>query len=214
MKGRIATILSLTGVLVAGSAAALVNTQVLHNSTSNNSNNEVLAPDVTSPDPLSGPTSSVTLPDTSQPSTSAPTGTPSPVAGAPINTQAVYEIAGAGTVTLDTAGNQLVVVSATANPGWVVTSAGNDDALHVEAVIESATTRVEFHASLLFGVVSTSVESSTNETTTTGGGDGGTGGNTGTTQPRHHHDDGGSDDGTDDGQHHSGSSVPGGENDD
>jgi hypothetical protein len=195
MRARITTVLSLTGVLVAGSAAALVNTQVLHKAGSSDSASaEVVAPGTGAPvDTNAAPSTSAAPAPVIAPTTTTKAPTP---AAAPANTQATYQIGDAGTVALDTAGNVLTVVNATPNTGWTVISAQNDDPLNVEAVFQSATTRVEFHAALLFGVVTTSVESTSLETTTTGGSGGGTGG---TTPP--HHGDGDHEGGHDDGGH-------------
>ena len=91
----------------------------------------------------------------------------------------------------------------------MVTRAVNDDPLNIEAVFESAGSTVEFHANLLFGVVSTSVRASSPETATTSGDNGGP-----VTTGAPHHDDGGSDD-THDGHHsHPGGPGPGGGSDD
>jgi hypothetical protein len=149
MKGRLAAALSLSGVLVAGSAAALVNSQVLSESPAS------AGSDTTSPD--SSPDTSVAG---STPSTSVivvdPSASTVPASGAA--TQATYQIGDAGLVTLDTAGDVLTIISATPNAGWMVVEAESEDPLNIEVKLQSATTLVEFHANLLFGVVSTSVE--------------------------------------------------------
>ena len=153
MKARIATLISIAGVLVAGSAAALVNTQVLSGTAS--------------PSPLIVDAASVTQPaiDTTVSATTpivtaAPlveqAATPPP---APVATQAVYAIGTSGTVTLDTVGDVLTIVDVTPAPGWTITKSEREDSTNVEIKFQSGTIEVEFHANLLFGVVTTSVES-------------------------------------------------------
>ncbi|MEQ1702562.1 MAG: hypothetical protein ABMA25_20830, partial [Ilumatobacteraceae bacterium] len=156
MKVRLATLLSLTGVLVAGSAAALVNTQVLNASTKNAAENVTIA-DSSVPGAVDTSTteaSATTLVGTTVP----PETTTAPTTAAPVGTQAVYQIGEAGTVTLDTAGDMLTIVAALPNSGWTVMEAKSEDALNIEVKFRSATVEVEFHATLLFGVVGTSVE--------------------------------------------------------
>ena len=86
----------------------------------------------------------------------------------PSSTQAAYQIGDAGTVTLDTAGEVLSIVSASPNPGWVVEKAESDGSLAIEVELRSGATVVEFEANLLFGVVSTSVEVKTDGNTGSG----------------------------------------------
>ena len=115
MITRTATLFSLAGVLVAGSAAALVNSQVLQDSS----------------DPTSDPSSILLATSTTQPqATSTVTAvpvTPSPattVAGAPASTLAVFSVGDSGVVSTDSAGGVLVLASAVPNPGWAVSSSG------------------------------------------------------------------------------------------
>jgi len=145
MKTRIATILSLTGVLVAGSAAALVNTQVL--ASHNDAGGGESVTTVTN-DPLTTAATARALANSLPTTTLAPT-----------LTQAIYQIGDSGLVTLDTAGDVLTIVSAAPSPGWEVVGSESKDPLDIEVVFQSGTTRVEFKANLLFGIVSTSVES-------------------------------------------------------
>ena len=177
MKTKIAAALSLAGVLVAGSAAALVNTQVLQNNTDDATTVPALADpagllvttttvagvetslpvDATSTTVLGGaPSTSV---DSTVPVSSLPVGT-TPTAGA-TPTQAVYRIGDAGTVTLDTAGDRLTVVATAPGAGWQVGKVEQRSPLDIEIHFRSATVELEFKANLLFGVVSTSVESRT-----------------------------------------------------
>lgn len=166
MKVRLATVLSLTGVLVAGSAAALVNTQVL-NAPANDSAADITLADTSLPgtsEPTTTDGAVTTVVDTSLP----PDTTGAPATAAPAGTQAVYQIGDAGLVTLDTAGDQLTIVAAVPNAGWTVVEAKSEDALNIEVKFRSATTEVEFHATLLFGVVGTSVETKSLVPATTG----------------------------------------------
>ena len=175
MKTKIAAALSLAGVLVAGSAAALVNTQVLQT----NSDEATTVPALAAPAGLLVTTTTTAGVETSLPidatSTTVVGGAPStsvdstvPVSTAPASTaptagatptQAVYRIGDAGTVTLDTAGDRLTVVAATPGAGWQVGKVEQYSPLDIEIYFRSATVELEFKANLLFGVVSTSVES-------------------------------------------------------
>jgi hypothetical protein len=161
MKSRIAAALSLTGVLMAGSAAALVNTQVLNDSTTaeagaapvENLPTTSLATQVATTLPAATPAGAVTQPAPVEATTAQAQTASSP------STQAVYQIGDSGFVTLDTAGDALTLIDATPTPGWQVTEFENDGSLHVEVKFVTGTTEVEFKANLLFGVVTTSVES-------------------------------------------------------
>jgi len=164
MKTRMAMAISIAGVLVAGSAAALVNTQVLSGS-ADASPFEAQA-NTTEP----STTVVVSAPaDTSTVTTVAPAVAPAAAdttiqAAAPSSTQASYAI-GDSTVVLDTAGDTLTIVSLTPAAGWTVTKAETQDATNVEIKLQSGTNELEFHANLLFGVVTTSVESKDSSTT-------------------------------------------------
>ena len=82
-------------------------------------------------------------------------------------TQASYAIGDSGTVTLDTVGDVLTIVGVTPANGWAVTESEAHDATNVEVKFQSGTIEVEFHANLLFGVVTTSVESHDQSATNT-----------------------------------------------
>ncbi len=150
--------LSLSGVLIAGSAAALVNTQVLnHNGNYGAAANVHIAgttsPGVTSP--------SAALPLATTPPENAVLPPDPAIAPATLphaSTQAVYQVGDAGMVTLDTANNALTVVLAAPNSNWTLREATSEDSTNIEVKFESPTERVEFHATLLFGVVGTSIE--------------------------------------------------------
>ena len=140
---------------MAGSAAALVNTQVL-------SGNAEATPFEAQVDTTPAPPTTVAapVPDTTAVTTVAPVASPAevePTVQPATSTQAVYAI-GDSTVTLDTAGDVLTIVNLTPAARWTVTKAETEDANNVEIKLQSGPTELEFHANLLFGVVSTSVE--------------------------------------------------------
>ncbi|MGB8860293.1 MAG: hypothetical protein WCC60_13590 [Ilumatobacteraceae bacterium] len=147
MKGRVTTVLSLAGVLFAGSAAALVNTSVLQGSgTAAGFGDEItVAMDVPA-----GPPTTVTGAGNIAPGVTQP-------ALPPAASQAMYQIGDAGLVTLDTSGGVLAVVAAAPNAGWTVLSAQSIDAYNIEVQLQSGSSVVAFRANLLFGVVGTSV---------------------------------------------------------
>ncbi len=63
----------------------------------------------------------------------------------------------------------LALVSAVPNLGWQVTSAQSTGPLDMDVVFQSATVRIQFHANLLYGNVSTSVAASRIDTPASGG---------------------------------------------
>ena len=154
MKTKIAMVISIAGVLVAGSAAALVNTQVLGGSASASS---PLVIHNGSPAKQTTPT--VTVATTATTPVAVAPATPVRPAAAPAPTQAVYAIGDAGTVTLDTAGDMLTIIAVTPTDPWIVTKSETQDSTDVEIRFQNGTTEVEFHANLLFGVVATAVDS-------------------------------------------------------
>jgi hypothetical protein len=163
MKTRMAMAISIAGVLVAGSAAALVNTQVLSGSADASpfeAQAKTTEPSTTAVASAPADTSTVT---TVAPAV-APAASDTTVPAAPSSTQASYAI-GDSTVILDTAGDTLTIVSLTPAAGWTVTKAESHDATNVEIELQSGANELEFHANLLFGVVTTSVETKDNSTT-------------------------------------------------
>ena len=165
MKARITTVLSLTGVLVAGSAAALVNTQVLQNSTTKSSSVAVVLKD----EPESVSTVSTAPAVESLPNKlEGVVGVAVTTATTPVNTQQAYAIGESGTVVLDTANGALTIVGVTPNAGWTVVEQKNTEPLIVEIKFQSATTLVEFTANALMGVVVWDTESSLLTQPTTG----------------------------------------------
>lgn len=141
MKGRITTVLSLTGVLVAGSAAALVNTQVLQ-STESKSNSQVVVGSATDGSEQTNAVSATKIQSSLLTST-----------------QAMYQIGDAGLVTLDTAGDVLTIVSVEPSAGWTVVKAENYSANNIELKLQSGNVLIEFKANLDLGEITTSVES-------------------------------------------------------
>ena len=145
--------ISVAGVLVAGSAAALVNTHVLDSSATPTSLSVDAAQQTQQTAPTVTAASIVPAPTVTQPVvvTTLP-------AVAPPATQVNYAIGSAGTVTLDTAGDVLTIVGVTPAEGWTVTKSESEDAINVEVRLEAGDQRAEFHANLLFGVVTVSTE--------------------------------------------------------
>jgi len=158
MKVRITTLLSLTGVLVAGSAAALVNTQVLSSTALRKSTaSEISVAD--SQSPTSATTGTVAANKFAQ---LAPSLTPT--AG-----QTTFDVSPAGSVVLDVTNGVLSIVSVTpSGADWTVAGSEAEEN-QVEVKFQSATTLVEFKASLVAGQIVTSVESTDLTTTTVSG---------------------------------------------
>ncbi|MCE9621962.1 MAG: hypothetical protein K8R99_06430 [Actinomycetia bacterium] len=160
MKGRITTTLSLAGVLVAGSAAAMVNTQVLQNTESKSSGEVAVA----STNPANTPTAEpvVVAPGTGE-AINGNVLTNTEVTKIQSNiltaTQAMYQVGDAGLVTLDTSGNVLTVVSVAPSAGWTLVKAESSGPVDIEVKLQNGTTIVEFRAHLQAGVITTSVES-------------------------------------------------------
>ena len=195
--------ISVAGVLVAGSAAALVNTQVLDSSASPASLS-IDAAQQTRQSQQTAPTTTaasiVPAPTVTQPAvvTTSPAAVPSA-------TQVNYAIGSAGTVTLDTAGDVLTIVAVMPAEGWTVIKSESEDAINVEVRLEAGDQRAEFHANLLFGVVTVSTETddatSTSNSVDDHGGDNsgssgssGSGGSGSSGSSGHGGGDGGSDD--------------------
>jgi hypothetical protein len=191
-SARVAMLLSIGGVLAAGSAAALVNSQVLDDQSSGapasaTAVSSSTAPPVTSAaSTLVAPattsaTTAATVPTTAVvtvataaptvPPTSAATSAPTtaPAATAAVSTRATYRLGNAGTALLDTAGGRLAVVSVTPAAGWTVDRARSDGAA-VEIRLESESGEVRFDASLVRGVVRVSLETDDDNSGSGGGG--------------------------------------------
>ncbi|MEY4176224.1 MAG: hypothetical protein RI900_3389 [Actinomycetota bacterium] len=134
MKARITTVLSLSGILVAGSAAAMVNSQVLRGD---------------------APVQAGAADIISQPSAPAVT---VPSASMLAATQAAYEVGEPGTITLDTEGDVLSLVTPTPAPGWTVVKVEQVDPRSLTVIFQSAGQLATFTAGLVQGVVSTAVK--------------------------------------------------------
>jgi hypothetical protein len=174
-------VLSIVGVLSAGTAAALVNTQVLETegaagdpaavstSAPPSASTVSVAPDSTllvqptvttagSP-AVSAATSSVPIASVeTAPSTSAAPASIAPPAIDPAApSTGVYQLGDGGTVTLSSAGDVLTIVAVDPAPGWFVKDAEHEDAHNVEVRLRSDDREVRFEANLLFGVINTSL---------------------------------------------------------
>lgn len=158
--------LSLSGVLVAGTAAALVNASVLR-------------PSSPASTPNNAARSVETISTGVTPNTLQPTSSPA--------TQALYRVAEAGSVLVDTSGDVLSLVAVTPSPEWTVVSATTTGAT-AEVVFQHEDHVRRFTASLISGVVSTSITSEEIAPPTTQRPSGGSGG-TGPTTTSSTHDD-------------------------
>jgi len=181
VKPRLAAVLSIVGVLSAGTAAALVNTQVLE---SDSPGGDPAAVSTTSSEPAQSTTTSIlsTAPSSSAVVDSSVTTVSAPAATAatssvpsslPIESASsssvpsadptatpstgVYQLGGGGTVTLSTAGDVLTIVAVEPAPGWYVKDAEHEDVHNIEVRLRSDDREVRFEANLLFGVVNTSL---------------------------------------------------------
>jgi len=131
VKTGIATVLSLSGVLAAGTAAAVVNASVLRPSTPSTASSDAAH--------------SVAVINTVDPSSSVNIAPPPA-------TQALYRVGEAGSVLIDTSGDVLGLVSVTPQDEWVVVSATSSGAT-AEVVFQHEQEIVRFTASLVSGVV-------------------------------------------------------------
>lgn len=146
MKARVATVLSLTGVLVAGSAAALVNTQVLR-SAAPASNTVVQLVDEVSSSSSDGVSTSAEVITSASVTTVA----------APAASLKAFKVGSSGTVVLDTAGDVLRIDSTTPADGWEVVALDQVDALNVLITFQQGDALVDFRANLLFDSITPSV---------------------------------------------------------
>ena len=201
MQTRTATALSLVGVLAAGTAAALANTQVLNSRAQSNASPNILtvnavADTVPAPakspiapsgaeanDPADSIAETPRMPLTTRQLSSAPTNSrsmttmpvPTTVQPSPASSDQTalrYSLGDAGRVELQTGSAGLRIVRAEPLPGWrVVSSTTSGDATAV-VLLRSSTVEVTFTASLVDGRVVTDVTSrSLTSTGTAGGGD-------------------------------------------
>ncbi len=158
MKSNVAVALSVAGVLVAGTAAALVNTEVLSGSASESE--PTTAEIVLSPS--ADPAAPVVVDDIAANGASSATktiGERAPAPTPPSGTEAVYEIGTSGTVTLDSAGGVLRVVELQPAAGWTVQANEQLSDQRIRVTFSNGSIEVDFDADLVLGVVGTSVAS-------------------------------------------------------
>jgi hypothetical protein len=174
MKTKIATALSIVGVLSAGSAAALVNTQILDSGPSEATASAAVLPPASTVD--------LTVPDTAAPTTTidddddddatyptvattvaAPATVPTiaPAASQPDTPPMLtaFNVGTSGVVTVDVVGGKLLLVDAEANPGWTVARSVESSPTSVDVEFLSATVRVMFTAVFADGQIKPSVTS-------------------------------------------------------
>jgi hypothetical protein len=186
MKTKIATALSLVGVLSAGSAAALVNTTILDNGPAKSGQSAAVPEQVASTSAsvastaASSSTTANTLPASTTASTTASTAastTPStlvvtvPAASTvPTGFLTTFNVGDAGAVTVDVINGVLTIVSSTPNAGWqIVKSEQKIEDNKVEVYFQAATVQVEFEASFVNGQIVPEVNSSASNGTVSGG---------------------------------------------
>lgn len=150
MKTPLATSLSLVGVLLAGSAAALANTQILDGGEPASGASSAVLPDV-APVELTVPGS---VPPTSETPNAADTASSTTVAPRTEPTASesltTFNVGPAGAVTLDVIDGRLRLVEAVPDGGWTLgTSEEHAERNEVEVEFRSATTVVEFEAELV-----------------------------------------------------------------
>ena len=184
MKTKIATALSLVGVLSAGSAAALVNTTILDSGPTKSGQSAAVPEQVASTSSADASTTSSsstiasTLPASTTTSTTTST-TPSTVpstlvvtvpAAAPTGLLTTFNVGDAGAVTVDVINGLLMIVSSTPNPGWqVAKSEQKIEENKVEVYFKSATVQIEFEATFVNGQIVPDVSSSAANGTVSGG---------------------------------------------
>jgi hypothetical protein len=171
MKTKIAAALSIVGVLGAGSAAALVNTEILDGGPTDSGASAAVLPPASSI-ALTVPTTAgeterdsaeVSVPSITTPDTTGPAAPAAPAASGMLT---AFNVGDAGVVTVDVIDGRLLLVSAEPKPGWTVTKEeddSTDDSDDVEDEVEvdftSTTVRVEFEAHLVDGEIVPEVES-------------------------------------------------------
>lgn len=133
MKSRAAIALWCSGLVVAGSAVAFVNTAVL----SDEPNRGALVAEIAD---VSVSTLAV--------------GTSVTVAP---GAEGSYDLGDAGTVSVETTNGVVTIGSIAPSPGWTVVSIASLSPTRVVVTLESATQRVQFTAALVAGVLATSL---------------------------------------------------------
>lgn len=188
MRTKLALALSTLGVLGAGSAAALVNTDILDGGqATSGASAAILPPPVTVELTVPTPTPTTTAPTGTTPVTvMAPATTPAVPTSGPTGMLTTFNVGAAGTVTVDVINGALVFVGAEPAAGWTVTDTDHArDDNEVEVEFRSADTRVEFTAHFRGGSIVPEVESESLSIAPTAGSGG-------------HDDDDGDDDDRDD----------------
>lgn len=208
MKTKIATALSLVGVLGAGSAAALVNTQILDSGPSGADTTSILSPsstDVTVPTTPASTQPTTTLATTTQPSTTAATTTvvvTVPPTAPSTGYLTTYNLAPAGSVTVDVRNGSTIIVAHVPNTGWNVVAAEDVVAeLRSTVTFSDGVTNVNFEVRLVDGVLVPTVTSTAVTPDTVPGNTTPGSGNTSTTIDDDDHDDDDHDDDDDDDDH-------------
>lgn len=140
MKTRLATIISVGGVLIAGTAAAMVNTQIFDSEpTVAGESAALLAPDPTTVDLVVSSSDDSTTTSTTS-------------ADAASGSLTEFAVGDAGFVTVDVIGGRLRLVSVDPAPGWSVDKQEEyDSGDHVEVSLRSGSTLIEFEADLVDG---------------------------------------------------------------
>lgn len=165
MKTQVAAAISIAGVLVAGSAAALVNSQVFDSTPNESGASAAVLPP---PSSIELTIPEATMPPSIPSTTAEPTTTvqPSTTAQPATGMLTAFEVGDAGVVTVDVIEGRLVFVGADASAGWTIVSQEDDNdedrdesADEVEVVFQSSTVRVEFEAKLIGGEIVPHVES-------------------------------------------------------
>ena len=179
MNVRTATLLSIAGVLAAGTAAVAVNTQVLSGSAAPAEVPSALSlPVSTQVFAVPSPTVAQVVGDTdgnvgaqgraastepvgagasllSNPPITATPGVESPSIESP--TVMAFRIGEAAVATVDTSGGVLTIREVVPASGWKIVAASGSGTVRLEFELESATTRVAFGAFLSGGEILTSV---------------------------------------------------------
>jgi hypothetical protein len=188
MKKSLATTLSLVGVLGAGSAAALVNTQVLNSGPAEATASAALLPtadqvDLTIPaiGTLPETTATIALPElatgAAQPGvtvgapardafTEGALATSTTAAAQPSGWLTAFNVGESGVVTVDVVSGKLIIVKAEPMAGWSITNSEERDDNSIEVTFASATVRVEFTAVFADGQITPAVESASIPTPT------------------------------------------------
>ncbi len=168
MNSRLTTILTLSGVLVAGTAAAAVNSNILSNrsplSTPSAAAGASTARSASASRPSAGTTDDAATDVTEASEATEPSSTdvtevdPTEPTDPHVEHEVTYEVGDAGSIRLHSDGEELSIVSAMPAPGWTIASTSAEDE-RITVVLNAPLASVTFTASMVHGVVVTSVES-------------------------------------------------------